>query len=120
MSTTTGHSCLICASATVSRYFIPHVWHQSPESGRYDVQWCASCNFGYLWPRPTIAQLDSFYGASYFSRYAGEAETYCEAAEREEHSNQFDKLGDRLRVAFAYRMDRSRPLDAVALDRLLP
>jgi SAM-dependent methyltransferase len=109
--------CLLCQSSTACRYYLPHVWHQESDTRSYQVEWCNSCDFGYLWPRPTLAELDSFYGPSYFANYAGEVSQ--KDMERPGTSRGATRLADRLLVALAYRMDRSRPFDVAALDRLL-
>ncbi len=52
--------CLLCEGETKVRDHLPHLWHQAGGSPSYDVRWCDACEFGFLDPRPTAADLARF------------------------------------------------------------
>ena len=52
--------CLLCRGEATVRYQLPHLWHQSDNSGSYNIRWCHACDFGFLDPRPSAGDLARF------------------------------------------------------------
>ena len=53
-------ACILCQGQTRIRDHLPHLWHQRDSSGSYDIRWCDACEFGFLDPRPSLADLARF------------------------------------------------------------
>lgn len=99
-------ACPICGGGNHIRikHVLPHVWHQASDSGAYDIRWCDSCEYGFLWPRPASDRLASFYGEQYFTAY-GDERVPCDR----------QGFGARLLAHLAWRLDRSQSiLDVIA------
>jgi 2-polyprenyl-3-methyl-5-hydroxy-6-metoxy-1,4-benzoquinol methylase len=92
-----------------SRHHFAHLWHRPPGSTAYEINWCASCCYGALTPRPSTDELRAFYDPHYFSRYAGES---CER-ESGPATLPLRRAGflDRLRANLAWRADRGQRVD---------
>jgi SAM-dependent methyltransferase len=98
--------CLLCAGQTRTRYRLPHLWHQRDDSGPYEVRWCPSCEFGFLEPRPSIADLARFLADSRELERNGPAR----------HSTRVS-LSEKVRVRIAWQAGQVPALRAI--DRAL-
>lgn len=93
-------ACPLCTSIT-SRPWL-HVaidWRKPADKMAYELAWCDSCAFGFLAPRPTPAQVASFYDTRDYYTHG------TQAAKRPE-----SPWHEKLRVAIAWRLDKGREL----------
>ena len=89
-------TCQICGSAIPPRYTIPAARRWGSESD-FHVHWCATCDAGFLLPRPSRELLETLYTNQYFSEY-GKAVAVPRS------------VLDRVRVKLAWLVDRGVPL----------
>jgi 2-polyprenyl-3-methyl-5-hydroxy-6-metoxy-1,4-benzoquinol methylase len=102
--------CPLCRASLIIRSRLPHIWHQPPNSPSFRIEWCAACDLGLLVPRPAVAELDRFYGADYFSKYADK--------QRLALSSKTTVL-DKMCVHLAWRLERGRQLSAELVHETL-
>lgn len=99
-STASTTPCPLCASAG-SRPWL-HVamdWRKPADKTAYDLAWCDACAFGFLAPRPTPAQVASFYDTPDYYTHGTQAAT-----------RPVSPWHEKLRVAIAWRLDKGREL----------
>ena len=89
--------CPVCRKKNIDSTSVPWLQKLLDAEENFGLQRCRGCGFGWLFPRPTAAQVNPLYGRQYFDRYAGES--VPEATPR-------TTLLDRLRVHLAWRTDK--------------
>ena len=87
------------------------------ERGADTICWCDRCDFGFLQPRPSQLELNSFYGETYSARVGSESKTKLPG--QIQLAPMQRSLLDRVRVHIAWWFDRRRPLDAITLSRVI-
>lgn len=92
--------CPLCTSTT-SRPWL-HVaidWRKPADKTAYELAWCDACAFGFLTPRPSPAQVASFYDTPDYYTHG------TQAAKRPA-----SPWHEKIRVAIAWRLDKGREL----------
>ncbi len=117
MSTEPSTACVVCGGPLEVWFELPHIWHQPKGSRPYAIYRCDRCGLGLLLPRPSQAELNSFYGDTYFTRRTQESPERA-AAQIDDARKQRTWL-DRVRIHLAWRLDRGRPFDAASLSEVL-
>jgi SAM-dependent methyltransferase len=72
-------------------------------SEAYDLRWCAGCDFGFVAPRPSPAQVGAFYDfAEYYTHTAGKGDA--------KPAKQPLSLSEKIRIKLAWTFDKGRVL----------
>lgn len=92
--------CPLCSSGAARPWLhVPIDWRKPADATAYELAWCDSCAFGFLTPRPTPAQVASFYDTPDYYTHG------TQAAKRP-----VSPWHEKLRVAIAWRLDKGREL----------
>ncbi|GDX99393.1 methyltransferase [Phycisphaerae bacterium] len=92
--------CPLCTSTTARPWLhVPIDWRKSADKTAYELAWCDGCAFGFLAPRPTAAQVATFYDTPDYYTHATQAAKAPASP-----------LHEKLRVALAWRLDKGREL----------
>lgn len=89
--------CPLCAADMSLRFTVP-CDYRKPEIARpFQVHWCAKCDFGQVWPRPSNAEIADFYDVQNY---------YTHRSEGASRTDPQLPVMDRLRFHLAWRLDR--------------
>ena len=102
--------CPLTGTPMTSWLHVPCDWRRPDAGGAYHLFWSPRARFGQLYPRPSPAEVASFYDIDYYTHdgvHESEAEPPAYFLER-------------LRVHLAWRADRGSDLGAARLRALLP
>lgn len=111
IASTTNHDprgCPLCGESGRPWLTVPGDWRRPTVEERYQLNWCAGCDFGFLAPRPTLDELPAFYDLESY---------YTHARPQAVEGNR--ALSDRVRQHLAWRSDRGveAEIEARSLQR---
>lgn len=93
--------CPICRGGTSLSFSAPCDYRKPKDSKPYDVHWCATCNYGHVWERPTPAEVRDFYALEYYTH---------EHFSTQGGSANKETFFDKLRTHLSWRFDKSEDL----------
>lgn len=99
--------CPLCGVNAAHRYSVPCDWRKPKVPRTYMLYWCSECRYGFLWPRPTVAEVVSFYELDEYYTHSPESGS--------RDSRRTVSLMDRVRTHLAWRCDYSQEMDAASV-----
>jgi SAM-dependent methyltransferase len=96
--------CPLCSQRSCAPWLtIPCDWRRPDVPESYALRWCNACEFGFVAPRPTPAQVGAFYDfPEYYTHTAGKGDA--------KPAKQPLTLSEKLRVKLAWTFDKGRVL----------
>jgi 2-polyprenyl-3-methyl-5-hydroxy-6-metoxy-1,4-benzoquinol methylase len=102
-----AYSCVLCDGPLQDWMSVPSDWRRPEDPRSYELYWCAACSFGQVQPRPSHADVRSFYETEYYTH--------------DRHEPEPERLTflERIKEHLAWRADRGVDITAELVHRLV-
>ncbi|MBK7645348.1 MAG: class I SAM-dependent methyltransferase [Planctomycetes bacterium] len=101
------YACVLCDGPLHDWMSVPSDWRRPRDPRNFELYWCDACSFGQVQPRPSQADVRSFYETEYYTHERLEAEA--------EPPTFFERIKQHL----AWRADRGLDITAELVHRLV-
>ncbi len=96
-------TCPLCSGHMNLRFTVPCDYRKPVEHENYKVYWCNTCDYGSIWERPQVRDIEKFYELDDY---------YTHATGNSLGKKDWLSFADRIRVHISWRLDNGEDLDA--------